>query len=294
MPLVLDHNLRNTRQIAQSFAPLAPASMLLRGGDGPEVEFVPVATADAIEAADDQVERLLEEGWEPKDVALLKLDNAKDLPVVTLDADAVAVGDAVVAAGNANGQGFVTANRGNVQALRTSISVRSASENDPPVRLRGLIQTNAPAWPGDSGGPMFDDENEVLGMTTAGSTREGTSYAVPIATALAVVEQVESGKDAGTVRVGPAGFLGIKVADADQRSAGKTITEVVADSPAAKAGVKAGSTLTRVGDTTIKASTNLATVIRALEPGQQVSIEWTASNGSQKEATVTLGSSPVN
>jgi len=73
VPLVLDHNLRNTRQIAQSFAPLAPTSMLLRGGDGPEVEFLPTATADAIEAADDQVERLLEEGWEPKDVALLTM-----------------------------------------------------------------------------------------------------------------------------------------------------------------------------------------------------------------------------
>jgi len=43
VPLVLDHNLRNTRQIAQSFVTLAPTSMVLRGGDGPEVEFVPVS-----------------------------------------------------------------------------------------------------------------------------------------------------------------------------------------------------------------------------------------------------------
>ena len=71
VPLVLDHNLRNTRQIANSFLPLAPASMVLRGGDGPEVEFVPVATAEALSTADDQVERLLDEGWEPRDVALL-------------------------------------------------------------------------------------------------------------------------------------------------------------------------------------------------------------------------------
>lgn len=73
VPLVLDHNLRNTRQIAQSFAPLAPASMVLRGGDGPEVEFVPVPLADTLDAADDQVERLLEEGWEPRDIALLTM-----------------------------------------------------------------------------------------------------------------------------------------------------------------------------------------------------------------------------
>ncbi|HSK32339.1 MAG TPA: hypothetical protein VK903_02530, partial [Propionicimonas sp.] len=61
-----------------------------------------------------------------------------------------------------------------------------------------------------------------------------------------------------------------------------------------KAGVVSGSKLTKVGDTTIKASANLATVIRALEPGQQVTIAWTAPNGSHKTATVTLGSSPVN
>lgn len=73
VPLVLDHNLRNTRQIAEGFLPLAPTSMVLRGGDGPQVEFVAVNTEDAIEAADDQVERLLDEGWEPKDIALLTM-----------------------------------------------------------------------------------------------------------------------------------------------------------------------------------------------------------------------------
>ena len=73
VPLILDHNLRNTRQIAQAFLPLAPTSMQLRGGDGPEVEFVAAAPAAAIDAADEQVDRLLEEGWEPRDVALLTM-----------------------------------------------------------------------------------------------------------------------------------------------------------------------------------------------------------------------------
>ena len=73
VPLVLDHNLRNTRQIAQSFVTLAPTSMVLRGGDGPEVEFVAVDKAHAVDSADDQVERLLDEGWEPRDIALLTM-----------------------------------------------------------------------------------------------------------------------------------------------------------------------------------------------------------------------------
>lgn len=71
--LVLDHNLRNTRQIGESFVPLAPASMELRGGDGPAVSFVPAQVSEALEVADEQVEALLEEGWRPQDIALITM-----------------------------------------------------------------------------------------------------------------------------------------------------------------------------------------------------------------------------
>ncbi|HEY3408545.1 MAG TPA: trypsin-like peptidase domain-containing protein [Propionicimonas sp.] len=230
-----------------------------------------------------------------RDVALLQLKNASGLTTVTVDKDQVAVGDTVAAVGNASGGGELVKAAGKVTATNQSLTVSSDSPWGSSEDLSGLVETNARAVPGDSGGPMFDSQNEVLGMTTAGSTKERTSYAVPIATALAVVDQIETGQDAGTVRVGPAGYLGIKVADAETGSTiGKTITQVVAGSPADKAGVVSGSKLTKVGDTTIKANANLATVIRALEPGQQVVIEWTTPNGTHKTATVTLGSSPVN
>jgi S1-C subfamily serine protease len=230
-----------------------------------------------------------------RDVALLQLKNASGLTTVTVDKDQVAVGDAIAAVGNASGGGELVKAAGKVTATDQSLTVSSDSPWGSSEDLSGLVETNARAVPGDSGGPMFDSQNEVLGMTTAGSTKDRTSYAVPIATALAVVDQIETGQDAGTVRVGPAGYLGIKVADAETGSAvGKTITQVVAGSPADKAGVVSGSKLTKVGDTTIKASANLATVIRALEPGQQVAIEWTTPGGTHKTATVTLGSSPVN
>lgn len=71
VPLVLDHNLRNTRQIGESFLSLAPTSMQLRGADGPQVDFVQTSKTDALAVADDQVEALLTEGWEPEDIALL-------------------------------------------------------------------------------------------------------------------------------------------------------------------------------------------------------------------------------
>lgn len=71
VPLMLDQNLRNTRQIAQTFNSLAPMRMRLFGGDGPSVRFVECATEDALEAGDDAVDALIDEGWRPEDVALL-------------------------------------------------------------------------------------------------------------------------------------------------------------------------------------------------------------------------------
>ena len=71
VPLVLDHNLRNTRQIAEVFRPLAQMTMRLNGGDGPEVVHVHASPDDAVNVADDMVESLLDEGWFPGHVALL-------------------------------------------------------------------------------------------------------------------------------------------------------------------------------------------------------------------------------
>jgi len=71
VPLVLDTNLRNTRQIGDTFGTLAPIRMRLAGGDGPDVSLVECEAADALAVADDQVDRLLEAGWRPEDVALL-------------------------------------------------------------------------------------------------------------------------------------------------------------------------------------------------------------------------------
>ncbi|PQE01774.1 nuclease [Mycobacterium sp. EPG1] len=71
VPLVLDHNLRNTRQIANAFQPLVDHPMRFLGGEGPAVKFVPCSRSDAMDVGDDQVELLLEQGWRPEDVALL-------------------------------------------------------------------------------------------------------------------------------------------------------------------------------------------------------------------------------
>ena len=71
VPLVLDQNLRNTRQIAESFSTLAPIRMRLGDVDGPDVRFVECPPEDVLDLAEDQVDPLLDAGWRPEDVALL-------------------------------------------------------------------------------------------------------------------------------------------------------------------------------------------------------------------------------
>ncbi len=72
VPLVLDHCLRNTQQIAKTFAPLAP-KMDLRGDTGPDVTFVDCSVENAIGVADDQVDALFAEGWQANDIALITM-----------------------------------------------------------------------------------------------------------------------------------------------------------------------------------------------------------------------------
>ncbi|MDN5892714.1 MAG: ATP-binding domain-containing protein [Nocardioides sp.] len=71
VPLVLDHNLRNTRQIHEAFGPLAPSRMYARGGEGPSVRFIASRPGEALDAADDAIDALLDAGWRPENVMLL-------------------------------------------------------------------------------------------------------------------------------------------------------------------------------------------------------------------------------
>lgn len=85
VPLVLDHNLRNTRQIHESFGPLAPSRMYSRGGDGPAVRFLDASGQDPLDVADDEVDRLLDGGWEPRHVALLTTGHRHPIQVERTD-----------------------------------------------------------------------------------------------------------------------------------------------------------------------------------------------------------------
>ncbi|MFW6772639.1 NERD domain-containing protein [Nocardioides sp. CPCC 205120] len=86
VPLVLDHNLRNTRQIHESFGPLAPTRMRPRGGEGPAVRFVPCTPDEALDAADDEVDALLDAGWAAGNVCLLTTGHRHPVQIQTTQA----------------------------------------------------------------------------------------------------------------------------------------------------------------------------------------------------------------
>jgi S1-C subfamily serine protease len=148
------------------------------------------------------------------DVALLQLQGASGLATIKIDNDATSVGDKVTAVGNAGGTGTLTAAKGTIVSLKASITTAAegpvASET-----LTGMIETTADVVSGDSGGPLYDADGEAVGIDTAASGgAEINGYATPIQRALNIVQQIQSGKESGTVQVGSAPFLGVELTDA--------------------------------------------------------------------------------
>lgn len=227
------------------------------------------------------------------DVAVLQLENASGLTTIDTDTSGVSLGDEVVAVGNANGDGgAASASAGTVTALDQSITVGSESSNETET-LSGLIETDADMISGDSGGALYDADGDVVGMNTAASsgTADIVGYAIPIADALAIADQIEAGVESGsastTVTVGETAFLGV------QLNTDGTVADVVDDSAAESAGITAGSTITSVAGTTTSTADELAAAIATHSAGDRVSITWTDATGSTHTATVTLGSGPV-
>jgi S1-C subfamily serine protease len=149
------------------------------------------------------------------DVALIQLRNASGLTTVPIGNSAsVKVGNAVVAMGNAEGQGTVATAPGHVTALDQSITASDEGGSTASENLNGMIQTNADIVPGDSGGPLANSAG-VIGMDTAGNDandqQASTGFAIPINTALSVARQIAGGHASSTVTIGYPPFVGIFV-----------------------------------------------------------------------------------
>jgi S1-C subfamily serine protease len=236
------------------------------------------------------------------DVALLKLAGASGLTTVKPDNDVATVGDPVTAVGNAGGTGALTAAAGTISSLQASVTAASEGSSSGSETLSSMIETTADVVAGDSGGPLFDAQGEVVGIDTAASTgAEIDGYAIPIQRALAIVDQIRSGAETGTVRIGPAAFLGVELSsgagygyasDAGVGS-GATVGGVVSGGAAANAGLQAGDVITTLNGRTIRSAADVSAALVGSNPGDRVSISWTDQAGTTHTGTVTLGASPV-
>jgi serine protease Do len=228
-------------------------------------------------------------GTDPRtDLALIKIDSRGDFPYVKLADTAPRIGDWVLAVGNPFGLGG-TVTAGIVSARGRDIGAGPYDD---------FIQIDAPVNKGNSGGPTFDVDGNVIGVNTAIFTPSGGSvgiaFAIPAETVKSVVAQL---KDTGHVT---RGWIGVQIqpvtADiADsmglKKAAGALVAEPQPDSPAAKAGITSGDIITSVNGKPVHDARELARMIGAMAPKTTVKLGL-VHQGEEKTVTVTLGELP--
>jgi serine protease Do len=222
------------------------------------------------------------------DLALLKAQGA-DFPYVTFASHTPRVGDWVIAVGNPFGLGG-TVTAGIVSARGRDIG--SGPYDD-------FLQIDAPVNHGNSGGPTFNAQGEVVGVNTAIFSPSGGSVGIGFAIASDVVKNVvQQLKDNGSVT---RGWIGVQIQNvtadlADdlglKDQAGALVAAAQKDSPAAAAGVKSGDVITAVDGETVADPHDLARRIAALGPKKTVKLAL-IRNGSPMTIDVTLGTMPA-
>ncbi len=224
------------------------------------------------------------------DVAVVKIE-ASGLPYVNFgDSEGVQVGDIVLALGNPFGIGQ-TVTMGIVGATHRNTNQGIEDYED-------FIQTDAAINPGNSGGALVNLKGELIGINTAILSRsggnQGVGFAIPARTAHNVMDQiVKHGKVSR-------GFMGVTIQSLNgsvakqfkySGSRGALVSDVSPDSPADKAGIKAGDILTEVNGTKVADSADLRVRIAALSPGSTAKLR-VFRDGSERDINVVLGSQP--
>lgn len=223
------------------------------------------------------------------DVAVLKIEATGLHPVSIGNSDEVSVGDQAVAIGNPLGTLNFSMTAGYVSALN-----RDVGTGDVPITM---LQTDVAINSGNSGGPLFDMNGNVIGITTAkysgntssGTTIEGLGFAIPINDAMSIVNDLI---DYGYV-TGQA-YLGVGVINMDATTAkyyslpaGVYVDSVTEGSCAEKAGVREADIITALGDQTVESYTDLAAALKDYKAGDTVTM--TVYRGGQTvELEVTL------
>ena len=225
-------------------------------------------------------------GTDPKtDIALLKVESDKPLPFVTFgNSDLMRVGDWVMAMGNPLGQGF--------SVSAGIVSARGRELN--PGAYDDFIQTDAAINRGNSGGPLFNMDGQVIGVNTAILSPNGGSIGIGFSMASNVVSKVaDQLKEFGETR---RGWLGVRIQDVTPDVAeamgladakGALVTDVP-DGPAKDAGVKTGDVITRFGTNDVSSAGDLTRRVADAPIGEAVPV-IVLREGRTETLAVTLG-----
>ena len=227
-------------------------------------------------------------GTDPRtDIALLKIKSDKQFPFVRFAQKDARVGDWVLAVGNPFGLGG-TVTAGIISALSRDIG---SGPYD-------FLQIDAAVNRGNSGGPTFNLDGEVVGVNTAiyspSGGNVGIAFAVPAKTANEVIAQLRTNKTVSR------GWLGVKIENVDEDKAsslgmkeakGAMINEITAGGPAADSALKAGDVIVSVNGAKIENSRDLARRIAEFAPGTSVNVE-VSRFGKIENVSVKLGTFP--
>jgi S1-C subfamily serine protease len=232
------------------------------------------------------------------DLAVVRLSGASGLQTAPLgNSDKVAVGDSIVAVGNAGGTGSPTAAAGQVTGLDRSVTASDEAAGAA-EQLTGLIQIAANIQPGDSGGPLVSSAGQVVGVDTAasedfrfGRSGGGEGFAIPINKALSIARQIQAGNASGTVHIGQSAFLGVSITDTT--GGGALVHSVVSGGPADQAGLAAGDVITGVDNRSVDSALGLTNTMDLHHPGDSVALHYTDRNGQSRSAQVELTQGPV-
>lgn len=204
------------------------------------------------------------------DLALVRIENITGLTAATFaDPESLAVGDQVVAVGYAlDLDGGASVTSGIISALNRTMQNEDGA-------LNALIQTDAAISSGNSGGPLINMDGHVVGVNTAVYRSTETSAANNIGFAISVGEvkrviEVLRTEAGGEKRA--QGYLGIALSDRTDGGVGAVVSEVAADSPAEKAGLKVRDIILQVNDQPITGQGALIGIIRDATPGEEVEI----------------------
>jgi len=242
-------------------------------------------------------------GQDPQtDLAVIQI-TGDNLPVAQLgDSNALQVGDWVVAIGNALAlPGGPTVTAGVASALGRTVQEPADGTNSAGPFLFDVIQTSAPINPGNSGGPLVDLAGRVVGINTLvagqaepGVPAQGIGFAIAINTAKPIADQlVQQGKVTHP-------FVGIRYVSLTpaiaaqlgvQAKQGIVIAEVVAGSPAEKAGLQTNDLITAVDGKMLVGESDFAQLLNKHKVGDKLTLD--VMRGTQKmTVTVTLGERP--